>query len=155
TFRMAGYRPQELDEVGMFGLLHPDDVAKAKEVFEEVRRRPGGTSVLEVRVRRKDGIWIWVESAVTNLLHEPGIEAVVVNARDITERRMAGQWVMEANERLNALIQAAPVAISELDSNGRTTRWNPAATHMFGWNEEEVLGKQPLYIPPDLADRYF
>jgi diguanylate cyclase (GGDEF)-like protein/PAS domain S-box-containing protein len=53
--------------------------------------------------------------------------------------------------RLTALVAEAPVAIIELDLEGRVRLWNPAAEEMFGWTAEEVLGGPNPTVP---ADRY-
>ena len=54
-------------------------------------------------------------------------------SRDADRERTVG--------RLSALVSEAPVAIVELDLEGRVRLWNPAAEDMFGWTAEEVLGK--------------
>ena len=56
---------------------------------ETLLRIPGKVVVQEVRIRHKEGGWRWVENTISNLLHEPGIRAVVMNLRDITERKQA------------------------------------------------------------------
>ncbi|MDW7651125.1 MAG: PAS domain S-box protein, partial [Bacillota bacterium] len=48
--------------------------------------------------------------------------------------------LLEANEKLSALIEASPLAIMTLDVAGRVMSWNSAAETMFGWKEREVLG---------------
>ncbi|MCR3922532.1 MAG: diguanylate cyclase [Firmicutes bacterium] len=55
----------------------------------------------------------------------------------------------QANEKLNALIQASPLAILTLDVQGRVMSWNSAAESMFGWTEIEVLGYNNPAIPPE------
>ena len=53
--------------------------------------------------------------------------------------------------RLTALVAEAPVAIIELDLEGRVQLWNPAAEDMFGWTADEVLGGANPTVP---AERY-
>jgi PAS domain-containing protein len=43
--------------------------------------------------------------------------------------------------RLAGLLDAAPVGIVEIDTDGRVRRWNRAAERIHGWSEEEVLGR--------------
>jgi diguanylate cyclase (GGDEF)-like protein/PAS domain S-box-containing protein len=47
----------------------------------------------------------------------------------------------KSNQTLSALIEASPLAIFVLNAEGRVALWNPAARRMFGWEEQEVLGK--------------
>jgi PAS domain S-box-containing protein len=46
-----------------------------------------------------------------------------------------------ANARLDAVIQASPLAILALDAGGNVKSWNPMAERIFGWSAEEVVGK--------------
>ena len=53
------------------------------------RRRRGRRQPVDYRARHRDGSWRWVEATVTNLLADPSVGGIVVNARDVTERREA------------------------------------------------------------------
>lgn len=55
----------------------------------------------------------------------------------------------EANQTLAALIQACPLAVVVLDTLGNVTLWNPAAERIFGWSEQEVLGRPLPFVPED------
>ena len=61
---------------------------------------------------------------------------------------------LEANQILEALLEASPAAIMCSDCAGNMTLWNPAAERMFGWAAEEVLGRQLPSIPMDRRDIY-
>src|SRR5207237_7838357 len=52
-------------------------------------RMAGKTATGEHLLRHRDGSWRWMEVTATNLLHEPSVAAVVINLRDITERKLA------------------------------------------------------------------
>ena len=66
-----------------------------------------------------------------------GLVGVLV---DITERKMLEADTRESNERLRAVIQAAPLAIVARDLNRVIRMWNPAAERMFGWRKRDVIG---------------
>lgn len=85
------------------------------------------------------------------------LAAVVVN-EDITDRKLAERSFREATERFEAVFRASPLAIIDMDSGSRVRAWNPAAERMFGWREEEVLGKRTPIVPDERAsevDREF
>ncbi len=48
---------------------------------------------------------------------------------------------------LQTIIEESPLAMIELDQAGRVTTWNAAATALFGWTREEVLGQKLPYVP--------
>ncbi len=74
--------------------------------------------------------------------------------RDITERKQIEEALRETNETLQSLIKASPLAIIILDSSGNVKLWNPAAENIFGWSEQEVLGKPHPIIPEDKQDEF-
>ncbi len=55
----------------------------------------------------------------------------------------------EATQRFKAVIEASPLAIVALDRDGRVSMWNPAASDVFGWTEEEVIDQPYPIIPED------
>lgn len=70
------------------------------------------------------------------------------------ERRRAEQALHETNQTLQALIQASPVAIINLDPQGIVKLWNPAAERIYGWSEQEVLNKPLPTVPSDREEDY-
>jgi PAS domain S-box-containing protein len=52
-------------------------------------------------------------------------------------------------ERLNAVIASAPVAVLEVDLDTRVVRWNAAAERIYGWHAEEIVGKRVPLVPPE------
>jgi PAS domain S-box-containing protein len=70
-------------------------------------------------------------------------------ARDITASKRAAQALQEANNRLRTLVDASPLAIIARDMGGKIMSWNPAAERIFGWRQEEVLGRPLPIVPKD------
>ncbi len=69
--------------------------------------------------------------------------------RNINARRQAEDALRDANQKLEAIIEASPLAIIALDTDVNLTLWNSAAEMMFGWKKEEVLGKPYPIVPED------
>jgi len=99
--RVLGYAPGHL--VGRDGLdsLHPDDVERAKTQLARVIARPDLRPTIEVRFRHANGTWRSLEATSSNLLADPNVRGIVINARDITERR-AAEMEREAGLRQQA-----------------------------------------------------
>jgi polar amino acid transport system substrate-binding protein len=66
-----------------------------------------------------------------------------VNLRKRTKEKLQtlNEELHQSVQKLTALIDASPLAIIVLDPDGNVTLWNPAAAEMFGWKEEEVIGR--------------
>ncbi len=86
--RVLGYRPEELAGTSILDLVHPDDVERALGVLAGILETSGIHPPLEFRVPHKDGSWRYLEHAVNNLLDDPSVGGIVVNSRDVTERRL-------------------------------------------------------------------
>ena len=62
--------------------------------------------------------------------------------RDITERKRAEDAAQEAYQQLTFHVENSPLAVIEWDSDFRVSRWFESAERLFGWQAEEVIGKQ-------------
>ncbi|MFH1196453.1 MAG: PAS domain S-box protein [bacterium] len=83
--------------------------------------------------------------------YEESLSKVIVSIIDITERKKAEESLQHINETLRATLEAAPVAIFDLDTKGHVkSLWNKAATQMLGWERDEVIGN---YLPTVTKDQ--
>jgi diguanylate cyclase (GGDEF)-like protein/PAS domain S-box-containing protein len=71
----------------IFELVHNDDVDSARLMLARLARRDDGQESTVTRVARGDGVWRWLEVVGTNRLQTDSIHGLVLNARDVTERR--------------------------------------------------------------------
>ncbi len=58
----------------------------------------------EYRIRHQDGSWVWVETRVTNLLDDPNVQAVILNSRNITERKKTEAELANYRQHLEQLV---------------------------------------------------
>jgi PAS domain S-box-containing protein len=84
---VLGYRPEDVVGTGIFDYVHPDDVERAFLALAETLATPGVLPPIEFRARRADGTWRHVEVVRNNLSDDPQVAGVVINVRDITERK--------------------------------------------------------------------
>ncbi|MCC5659138.1 EAL domain-containing protein [Nostoc sp. XA010] len=87
--RILGYKPEELIGKNAFEFIHPDDILRTSSSFNYLIQNFGATVRVESRFRHKDGSWRFLESTGTNLIAEPLVKGIVINSRDITERKIA------------------------------------------------------------------
>ena len=107
--RLLGFEPAELIGADALQLIPPDGREELIARFGQIASEPGSTDVIEHRYLHKDGREVWLESRITNLLHDPHVGAIVSNFRDISERRAARaeRRLREQQANLNAAIGAA------------------------------------------------
>ena len=107
--------------------------------------RDKGGLAYESLQRSKDG-----------LLHPVEVRAKIVEfgdkeydcafVRDIADRKRVEEELISANKTLTTIIESSPLSIVVLDRNGCVVSWNPAAETVYGWKEEEVIGRHAPYI---------
>jgi PAS domain S-box-containing protein len=74
---------------------------------------------------------------------------VVLEFRDITEERRAGEAVRESEERMRSVVNHVVDGIITIDERGTITTYNPAAGRMFGYECPEVVGQNVKMLMPD------
>ncbi len=75
--------------------------------------------------------------------------AIVCMTRDITERKWAEDDLRASEERFRSVAQSVTDAIISADSSGNIVSWNRGAQCIFGYTEEEVLGKPLTLLMPE------
>jgi diguanylate cyclase (GGDEF)-like protein/PAS domain S-box-containing protein len=95
--RVFGYSARTLTGRGLVHLLHPDSAARLVEALRTVAGRPYATTVVELTVPHLDGLPRQAEITVANLVDDPSVGGLVLNTRDISERKqLQGQLMHEA-----------------------------------------------------------
>jgi len=91
---------------------------------------------------REDGTVDWTRWECRPWYKADGsIGGIIVYTEVITDRVHAEEALREKGEHQRAIIAASTMAIITLDPDGRVRSWNVSAERIFGWAEEEVLGK--------------
>ncbi|MGH2367961.1 MAG: putative bifunctional diguanylate cyclase/phosphodiesterase [Chloroflexota bacterium] len=85
--RVLGYRPEAVTGIKLTDLLHPDDAPRAAAFLVEAAGRPGAMTAAEWRLRHQQGAWRQIEAVGNNLLSDPNVCGLVLNTRDVSERR--------------------------------------------------------------------
>jgi len=89
--RALGYNPKDLIGKNAFDLIHPDDANELMKLFTAGISDPGFTVSRNFRIRHKDGSWKFHEATAHNLLEDAAVRGIVVNSRDITNRKRLEQ----------------------------------------------------------------
>jgi diguanylate cyclase (GGDEF)-like protein/PAS domain S-box-containing protein len=87
--RVFGYRADQVLGSHAMEFVDPDHQDRANAFLGEVGTAPGMTRTIECRVRHGDGRWREAEATATNLINDASVGGLVVNLRDITERKEA------------------------------------------------------------------
>jgi len=113
--RLLGYSMTDLYRMTSIDFIHPEELPFIQGEMAQIEQQPGISVTRVHRVRRSDGSWIWIETTVTNLLHDPAVRGIVGNFRDITERKLAEQALQDKEERYQSFIAQGFEAISRTE----------------------------------------
>lgn len=125
--RILGYSRGTLMGQCVFDLVHPHDLRKVKIAFKHGVSSPKENRFIELRIKHRDGSWRFIEAIGRNLLEDPVVKGLIVNARDITERKQAENKIrllpslIQAVGETNDFHSALEVALQKLCE---TTGWD-------------------------------
>ncbi len=138
------YRSRTLQE-----LTHPDD---REAIWAEIQNAIGQQRPyrLEYRLAHANGELRWVaEQGQPTFNHEHQVMWLDGVIFDVTDRKATEQALKASKNRWLSLVQRIPVAIVEWQLDGRILTWNAAATELFGYSFDEMLGHPFDRLLPD------
>src|SRR5947209_190468 len=150
--RVLGYTPQEFESINGLAVIHPGDIASLAHTFQHLLASPGLVDTQQFRCHHKDGTWRWVEATMTNLLHDPDVQALMTNLRDITERRSLEQQLQYSELKLRSLVAANILGVIVVDLDGRIYESNDCLAQILGYSTDELLAETfnwSQLIPPE------
>lgn len=140
--RVLGYKPEPyIGQNPMLEFIHPSDISNVYLNFEEVSKKPGVSEPIEVRVRHENGSWLYLEVIPNNCFNDPDISGIVLNIRDITERKKLRLKYKESEERLRNFVVTIPAGIVLTDEKGVMIEMSENYAKLYGYSREEMLGQ--------------
>ena len=122
---VLGLTPSDLVGRPIGDLVHPDD---RTGLLEAQRQGPGASLFVDARFRHAEGGWRDLEITGTNLLHESAVSGIVLNARDVTERRAAEG----ARAELARIVESTTDLVATMATDGTITYLNRAGADLLG-----------------------
>jgi PAS domain S-box-containing protein len=148
--RMYGYTAEEVTGQPI-EIVIPEDADRRQEELD-IRNRIGqGERFMHYETirRRKDGAELEVSLSISPVRDASGrVVAAAGFARDISDRR-----VIESAQYLAAIVENSDDAIVSTDRDGKILSWNAAATRMYGYSEDEAVGRPIDIVIPDDPER--
>ena len=139
--RAFEYRWEELAGRSVLDFVHPDDVDEVASFIGRHLGRPGRTPALEVRILARDGTSRTLEAIANNLLDDPTVRSIVVNARDVSDRATTERELRAAEERYRSLVERTPAVTyvweTAASASDAVYFTSPQIEELLGYTAEE------------------
>lgn len=153
VFTILGYTQEEMLGQTPALFIAREDTEDFLRWRADLYRLQTPFSKVEMRCRDKDGRTLWLQSSGVPHFDDEGVFCGYRGAdMDITDRKDAENAIKASERKLRALAESAYDAIVMIDMHGNASFWNRAAERLFGYTEEEVIGRpiHELITPPEL-----
>jgi PAS domain S-box-containing protein len=148
--RALGRDPEVETGRDVFELVHADDQGGLRAFLESGLGTSEAVPLIECRLQHQDGTWRQFELAGTNLLADPGVGAIVVNARDVTERKEAESALRASERRFRTLVENSWDVFSLVSRDGVVEFMSPSVRRALGHGPQEFVGKWMFdFVHPD------
>ncbi len=135
-------------------LVHPDDLLMVGNAFVESTKQPGATSVCEYRHKLANGNYRWLECSFNNLLHEPYVNAVVINFRDVHDRKTADEKIRTNEQMLIRAQEIGQFGSWEYDALTSEVKWSDAMYRIHGVSTDQPVSLELFFqhvFPDDIS----
>ncbi len=127
--KILGFSAEELIELGSLTNIHPDDLNEVTNVFESLKKNDGLHSMqrFHYRRKRKDGIYIYLETLAEPVYENDWLTRIVTTTRDITEQMLATQLLEENQARYEGVLESLSEGVILLNADGNIVTHNKSA----------------------------
>ena len=149
-----GYAVEERRSYEIFEHIHPDDLEDLKSKYAELIAGTASAFTHQYRVRHRDGSYRWLESSWVSALENPLVNGIVVNGRDITERKEAEYTLAQREEVFRLAADAVSGIIFEWDLRERVVHRSRGVRDVLGMDPRDLQAEgawSALIHPQDAA----
>ncbi|MDH5598901.1 MAG: PAS domain S-box protein, partial [Cyclobacteriaceae bacterium] len=137
---ILGYSFKELVGSTDIDKVHPNHQEIYKEMFSDLLTKPKKSVTIQFRYKHKNGNYLWVEAKGTNFLSDKAINGIIINLRDITEKRRAEQE-QRMRSKMQALSENSLDIITRLE-DGKISYINPVIKGYTGKSPQNFINKK-------------
>jgi PAS domain S-box-containing protein len=139
--RVLGLKPQTLIGANALSLTHPDDRKSSVALLTAAIAEDAPAGPFELRFEHADGSWRTLEVVGQVVRDESGAVEVIINSRDITDRKRAAEKLQESETLFRSLAETVSAAIY-IYRGSKFIYVNPAAETITGYTHDELMEMQ-------------
>lgn len=119
--------------------IHPNDINIVRNAFEESIKSLNSTKTFEYRHKMPNGNYKWLEMTFNNMLDKSYVNAIVINYKEITERKDSEKTIKLSEEKYRKFFENSIDGILLTNQEGNVLAANPAACEILNRTEEEII----------------
>jgi PAS domain S-box-containing protein len=147
--RVLGYQPKDVVGQSAFAFIHPEDLPQAWEAFQHGLQNAALPVTLQFRMRHRDGSWRYLEAVGENRLDDPDVAAIIINSRDVSDRKQAEAELRESEKQYRLIFDGNATPMWVFDHETLVfLEVNDAAVQYYGYSREEFLAMTLADIRP-------
>ncbi len=152
--RITGWPNNEVIGLNFISGIHPDDFKSTYRKILEIKNTPFKSSILEFRLKHKNGNFICVNGFVSNLMNDENVKAIVFNFQDVTDRKISEEKLQASEVRFRSLIENSKDVFVMFDKSFNIIYRSPSANRVTGFSDSDLLGANGMINvhPDDLAE---
>ncbi|MCK4922276.1 MAG: PAS domain S-box protein [Bacteroidales bacterium] len=136
--RAMGYDIGERIGKNAFELLHPDDHDHLSQQLANLLQKPEKIEQINFRFLHKDKTWHHYEGTAKNLLNSPSINSIVLNYRDITDRKEVEGLLKKQSQRIADILEGTNAGTWEWNVQTGEVLLNERWAEIIGYTLEEL-----------------
>ena len=151
--RVLGYEPHELRRLDVATIIDDDDADMVARIIRQLDEHPRVAIHATLRIRHRDGRWIWLAFRWVNLVDDPVVGGVLLTFRDVTTETDALQALQHSEQMHRALIESAPCGVFLLGSDASLRYVNDQLLDIIGTDLAHLqrAGFRSRVHPDDVA----
>lgn len=140
-YQKLGYKEGQIFGRSAYRIVHPDDRTIVQDILHKILAHPRETFTAIFRVKTSSDSYITVESIGRNLLDDESIHSIVVNSRDISERKAVEEALQHSEQQYRTLVENLAEGIVITDVDDKIIVANPASEQAFGVEQGNLVGR--------------
>jgi PAS domain S-box-containing protein len=144
-----GCQPETAIGDDPLNVLQPTDRQSAETSLTAVYGQHTGQVQFECRARTTNGEGRWLDIRAWDMLSDPAVEGVILNVRDVSERKAAEQRARTERRFVQRIFDAQQDVLYTFDTDGGLLRWNDQFADITGYSDDELEGRYVTSFVPD------
>ncbi len=153
--KLVGYSPEELIGKSSLDFIHPEEHDLAVENQSMLLSYPGNRITHDYRILNSHNTYQWVECIFVNMTNIPQVGGIMVQMRDVSERKTVELMLEESREQFRMFMSQIPAAAWIRDDEGRYVFMNETFERFMNVKAGEIMGKTFREVFPEYAENIY